>query len=335
MAKTKKVNWGIISTADIGVKKVIPAMQQGELCSISAIASRNEKSAQAAAEKLGIPKAYSSYEQLLEDPEIEAVYIPLPNHMHLPWIRASIHAGKHVLCEKPIVLDPSEIDELQDLQRSSGLLIGEAFMVLHHPRWKRMKELVNSEDIGELRAVSGFFSYFNRDAKNIRNIQDFGGGSIYDIGCYPVLISRYLFGSEPLGVSAVLEFDQEFKIDRLASVLMEFPTGHAMFTASTQLTPYQIIQAFGTRKKYEVPIPFNTPNDRPTQILSHSSDALEPDAVEETFDVCDHYMLQGDAFSRSIREGVPFAGSLENARGNARVLEAVFASAKSRSWVKV
>ncbi len=335
MTKVKKVKWGVLSTAEIGMKHVIPAMQQSQWCDIAALASRDQDAAQRAADSLGIPAAYGSYEQLLEDPEIEAVYIPLPNHLHVKWIRACIEAGKHVLCEKPLVLQAEEINELIDLRDASRLLIGEAFMVLHHPRWNRVKELISQGDIGELRAVSGFFSFFNRDSKNIRNSSDYGGGSIYDIGCYPVVISRYVFGAQPLKVAALLEYDPEFKIDRLSSVLMDFPTGQAMFTASTQLTPYQSVQIFGTRKKYDIPLPFNTPDDRPSQILSHAHDILEPDVVEETFDLCSHYTLQGDAFCRSIREGVPFAGSLEHAKQNAKVLDAIFRAAKSGGWEKV
>ncbi len=335
MAPNKKVTWGVLSTANIGLKKVLPAMMQGKLCSIQAIASRSSESARGAADELGIPRAYGSYEELLEDPDIEAIYNPLPNHMHLEWTKKSIAAGKHVLCEKPLGLNPDEVKELQKLQTKSGLLIGEAFMVLHHPRWKRVKEMVNSGDLGELKVVSGFFSFFNKDAKDIRNRADCGGGGVYDIGCYPTVISRYLFGSNPLRVAAILEYDQQFKIDRLASVLMDFPTGQAMFTVGTQLTPYQMIQVFGTQKKLDIPWPFNTPNDRPVQILSHVNGILDPDVVEETFDITDHYMLQGDAFSKSILDGVGFAGSMENAMGNARTLDAIFRAAKSRNWEKV
>ena len=335
MSKHEKVKWGVLSTADIGMKHVLPAMQQGELCEIAAVSSRSEDKAKQAAEVLGIPKAYGSYEQMLEDPEIEAVYNPLPNHMHLEWTKRCLEAGKHVLCEKPLVVKAEQVQELKELSESTGLLVGEAFMVLHHPRWKRVKELIQAGEAGELRAVSAFFSYFNRDSKDIRNNKEYFGGGMYDIGCYPVVISRYLFGFEPLRVSAVLEADPEFKVDRLASVLMDFPTGQAMFTVSTQLTPYQVVQAFTTKKKFEIPIPFNTPPDRPTQILSHENDILDGDVVEQTFDVCNHYTLQGDAFSRSIRDQVPFAGSLDNALGNAKVLDAVFRAAKSGAWEKV
>ena len=226
----KKVKWGVLSTARIGLTKVLPAMQLGEWSEIAAIASRDGKKAESVARKLRIPKAYWSYEDLLADPEIEAIYIPLPNHLHVPWSIKAAEAGKHVLCEKPISLTVKEAKLLLDARNRTGVKIGEAFMVRTHPQWLRTRDLIRSARIGDLRSIVGFFSYFNRDAANIRNVVDWGGGGIYDIGCYPINTSRFIFGEEPSRVMSLVERDAEFGTDRLASVMLDFPAGQAIFT---------------------------------------------------------------------------------------------------------
>lgn len=336
MGNQKKVKWGVISTAKIGLKHVLPAMQNGELTEIHAIASRNSDKAEKAAAALGIPKTYGSYEALLEDPEIQAVYIPLPNHLHIPWIRKAVEAGKHVLCEKPLVLQPEDIDELDQLQQDSGLIIGEAFMVLHQPRWKRLKEMVHSGALGELRCIQGFFSYNNGNPDDIRNKPEYGGGGLYDIGCYPIVLSRFVFDEEPVRVTGSLQYDQNFKIDMLSSFILEFPDGkQASFIVSTQTSPHQRMEIFGTKNHFELRLPFNTPDDREMQILSHGNDILEPEQVESSFQKINHYTLQGDAFSKAVLEGGGFAGSLKNARGNARVIKAIFNAAEEGRWVEL
>jgi predicted dehydrogenase len=320
----EKVRWGILGAAKIALVKVIPAMQKSELCEISAIASRDPSKSHAAADKLGIPKAYGSYEELLADPGIDAIYNPLPNHLHLPWTRRAAEAGKHVLCEKPIGLNASEARELIAVRDRTGVRIAEAFMVRVHPQWLRTREIVRSGAIGDVRAVNGFFSYDNRDPKNIRNIPEFGGGGIMDIGCYPITMSRFLFGQEPRRVLALLERDPEMGTDRLTSALLDFPAGQASFTCSTQLVPYQKMHAFGTKGRIELEIPFNTPPDRPARIFV--------DGREETFLACDQYTLQGDAFARSILHGDPVPVTLEDAPANMAVIDALFRSAASGNW---
>src|ERR1700675_1859978 len=260
----KKVKWGVLSTAAIGVRKVLPSMQLGEWCEIVAIASRDGKKAESVARKLYIPKAYWSYEDLLADPEIEAIYNPLPNHLHVPWSIKAAEAGKHVLCEKPIGLNVAEARALIAARDRTGVKIGEAFMVRTHPQWLRARELAHSGEIGELRAILGAFSYFNRDAANIRNIPDIGGGAIMDIGCYPIQISRFLFGREPETAAALIDRDLEWQTDRLSSVVLGFRAGHCVFTCSTQLVPYQKIQILGTKGRIEIEVPFNAPPDRKT-----------------------------------------------------------------------
>jgi predicted dehydrogenase len=248
----KKIRWGVLGVAKIATTKVIPAMQRAPNVEVAAIASRNLGKAQAAAEQLGIPQSYGSYEELLADPSVDAIYNPLPNHLHVPWSIRAAEAGKHVLCEKPIALSVAETRDLIAARDKAHVKIGEAFMARTHPQWLRAAELVRSGKIGELRVVSGYFSYFNCDPNNVRNIAAIGGGGIMDIGCYPITLSRMLFLAEPLRVHAFLDRDPEFKTDRLASVILQYPRGHASFTCSTQLVPYQKMHIFGTTGRIEI-----------------------------------------------------------------------------------
>jgi predicted dehydrogenase len=327
---TTKVRWGVLSTAKIGLVKVLPAMQLGQLCEIAAIASRNLSQAQEAAAKLGIPKAYGSYEELLAAPEIEAVYNPLPNHMHIPWTIKAAEAGKHVLCEKPLSMTVAEAKELIAVQKKTGVKIGEAFMVRTHPQWVRIREMITEGRIGAVRSVQSFFSYNNVNPANIRNIPEFGGGALMDIGCYPIHISRLVFGEEPLRVLATIERDPQMKTDRLTSAILQFPSGQAAFTCSTQLVPYQRVNIFGTKGRIEVEIPFNAPDDRPTRILiDDGRDLFGGGVTVETFPVCDQYTIQGDVFSKAIREGDEVPVPLSDAVKNMAVIEAIFNSAES------
>ncbi len=330
------VNWGIISTALIGTEKVIPAMQKSKHCRIQAIASRDLALAKKWAKELGIPKAYGSYEELLADREIEAVYNPLPNHLHVPWSIKAAEAGKHVLCEKPIALDAKEAEQLVAARDRTGKLITEAFMVRGHPQWLRARELVRQGKIGELRAVQGFFSYFLTDPTNVRNMADIGGGGIYDIGCYPIVTSRFLFSAEPTRVVGLIEYDPVLKIDRLSSAILDYPKGQASFMCSTQLVPYQRMQIFGTTGRIEVEIPFNAPPDQPCRIFVDDGSALgDASARAESFPVCDQYAIQGDLFSEAIRSGKPPEFPLESAVQNMRIIDAIFRSAKAGRWEPV
>jgi predicted dehydrogenase len=329
----QKVKWGVLSTARIGINKVIPGMQLGEWCEIVAMASRDGKKAESLARKLRIPKAYWSYEELLADPEIEAIYNPLPNHLHVPWSIKAAEAGKHVLCEKPIGLNVADAKALLAARDRAGVKIGEAFMVRTHPQWLRTRDLIRSGGIGDLRAIVGAFSYFNRDAANIRNVVDWGGGGIYDIGCYPISMSRFIFAEEPSRVMALLERDPDFEVDRLASVILDFPMGQAIFTCSTQLVAYQRMQFLGTKGRIEIEIPFNAPNDRPCRIfIDDGRDVLGGGLSTETFPTCDQYTIQGDVFSLAIRGRGDVPVSLEDAIGNMAVIEAVFRSAETGRW---
>lgn len=329
----QKIRWGVLSTARIGVKQVIPAFQQGKYCEVTAIASRSEERAKDAAGSLEIAKAYGSYEALLQDPDVDAIYNPLPNHMHKDWSVKAMKAGKHLLCEKPVGLTLREVEEMIAARDRYGVQAGEAFMVKTHPQWLEVRDRVKRGEVGELRLIQGMFSYYNADPENIRNIPEMGGGGMWDIGCYCVTMSRFLFGEEPVSVMALLEFDPVMKTDRLGSVLMEFPSGQSQFAVSTQLVPYQRMHMFGTRGHLEVTIPWNAPNDRPCRVTQDEGDKFMEEVTVHTFPVVDQYTLMGDAFSRAILEGTGVSVPLEDGWNNTRALKAIFESAERREWV--
>lgn len=333
---SEKLRWGVLSTAAIGMKKVLPGMQKGQFTSVDAIASRDLKKAREAADKLGIPRAYGSYEDLLADPEIDAIYNPLPNQMHVPWTIKAAEAGKHVLCEKPLSLTVAEAESLLAVRARTGVKIGEAFMIRTHPQWLRTRELIAQGRIGALRAVMGCFSYFNEDPSNIRNHVESGGGALYDIGCYLIQAARIGFAQQPQRVVVSMERDPRFGVDRLTSALLEFEGGQAAFTCSTQFVPYQRVQFFGTTGRIEVEIPFNAPKDKPTRIfIDDGRDPSGTGITVEEFPVCDQYTLQGDAFSRAVLEGGEVPVPLEEAIRNMKVIEALFESARTGGWQAV
>ncbi|MDJ0834111.1 MAG: Gfo/Idh/MocA family oxidoreductase [Gammaproteobacteria bacterium] len=324
-----KVRWGVLSTAKIGVKKVIPAMQQGAYCEISAIASRNLDHAQTVARQLGIASAYGSYDELLADPAIDAVYIPLPNHLHVPWSIKALEAGKHVLCEKPVGLSVAEAEQLLAAARSHPhLKIMEAFMYRFHPQWLRARELVSDGRIGSLQTIDSFFSYYNDDPGNIRNMSDIGGGALMDIGCYSLSLARFIFASEPQRVFGNMELDPEFKIDRLTSGILEFARGTSTFTCSTQMAPYQRVNILGSTGRIEIEIPFNAPPDQPCRIWHQHDGGID----EIVFDLCDQYTIQGDLISRAILDDSEVPTPLQDAVANMQLLEAIIRSAKSGAW---
>lgn len=322
-----KVRWGILSTANIALKKVVPAMQLSSWCEITAIASRDLSRAKEAANELNIPKAYGSYEELLADDSIEAIYNPLPNHLHVPWTLKAAEAGKHVLCEKPIALNADEAKTLIAARDRYGVRIQEAFMVRTHPQWLETRRLIREGRIGELRSIAGFFSYSNPDPANIRNQLELGGGALMDIGCYPITISRWIFELEPRRVLGLIERDPEFGTDNLTTAVLDFPHGHSTFTCSTRLAPYQRMIFHGTEGRIEVLIPFNAPNDRPTQIL------VDDETIE--IRVCDQYETQGSLFSQAIRENGEQPIPLEDAISNMTVIDAVFRSANTNQWEEI
>jgi len=327
------VRWGILGAANIALKKVIPGMRGSALAQVVAIASRDIAKARAAAHELGIPRAYGSYQELIDDPDIDAIYNPLPNHLHVPWSIRAAERGKHVLCEKPIALTAREARELLEVRDRTGVQIGEAFMVRTHPQWHKVREIIASGRIGELRLITGHFSYYRRDPGDIRSRVEWGGGALMDVGCYPITISRWLFGAEPTEVMGLIDRDPDMQVDRLTSGMLRFERGQATFSCATQLVHYQAMQIFGTTGRIDVRIPFNPPPGDECRIFVDDGRDVEGSGIETiTFPPVDQYTLQADRFSEAVRGVGSVPVSLEDAMGNMAVIDALFRSAESRQW---
>ena len=327
-----KVRWGVLSTAKIGTVKVIPGMQKSTSCDMVGIASRSLENAQAAADKLGMRKAYGSYEALLEDPEIDAVYIPLPNHMHVPWAVKAIQAGKHVLCEKPIGLNVEEARRLQEIADSHpNLKVMEAFMYRHHPQWLKAREIVREGGIGTPVTIQSFFSYFNNNPSDIRNNAEWGGGGIMDIGCYPISVSRFILEGEPEKVIASVTRDPEFKTDVVASCMIDFGGLITTCTCGTKLAPYQSVHIHGTEGRVELQIPFNAPPDRPCILWHQKGEEI----TEIEIPTADQYTCQGDLMSQAILNDTEVPTPIADAVANMEVIEAIFRSERSGRWEAV
>lgn len=335
MTSGKKLRWGIISTANIGMAKVTPAIQKSAHSQVIAISSRDLASAEAAARELGISKAYGSYEEMLADPEIDAVYNPLPNHLHVDLTLQAARAGKHVLCEKPMGLNVGDTARLRELPE--GILVTEAFMVRYHPQWQRAREIARSGEIGDVRAVNCVFSYFNMDARNVRNMADIGGGGIMDIGCYAVTAGRYFLEDEPERVVALVDRDPNFKTDRLASVIGDFGGGRQLaFTVSTQLVPHQRFEILGTKGRIEIVIPVNAPADTATALVIDTGLSLDGHlARREIIAPCDQYAEQAEAFALAVLEGKNLPYGIKDAISSMKVLDAIFESEKRGGWAQV
>ena len=327
------LRWGILSTADIARTKVMPGMRKARRCSIVAIASREAGRAEAVAHELGIPRAHASYEALLADPEVDAVYIPLPNHLHAEWSIAAARAGKHVLCEKPLALTAEDAERMIEVASVEGITLMEAFMYRLHPSWRAVAELVASGEIGRLVSVQSWFSYFNDDATNIRNIREVGGGALFDIGCYSVNLSRLLFGAEPRHVSAALVRDPVTGVDVLTSAILTFDNGIATFTCSTRAEDDQRVHIYGTTGRISIGIPFNIPPDRPTEVyVSAGGDPpVAPDTRVLNFEVADPYTVEAERFAAAVLDGRPAPVPPNDAVANLRVIERIFEAAEAAS----
>lgn len=338
MAEAKKVRWGILSTANIGVQKVIPAIMRSPHSEVVAIASRDLARAHTAIAHLGLrshARAYGSYEELFEDANVDAIYNPLPNHLHVPMTLAAARAGKHVLCEKPIAMNAREAEQLRGIP--AGVLVMEAFMVRLHPQWQRAREIVRSGELGDVRAVRAVFCYHNVDPANVRNMADIGGGGIMDIGCYPVVGARFFFESEPRRVVSLVDRDPTFGTDRLASVIADFGHGRQLcFTCSTQASAHQSIEVLGTKGRVEIVIPFNAPPMTPTAILIDAGVSLDGSlSRREIIPAVDQYTEQAEAFALAVLGQRELPYDIEDAILQMRVLDAIFASEKSGAWAEV
>jgi predicted dehydrogenase len=320
-----RLRFGVLGCAAIAVQKVIPAIRRSERCEVVAIASRDADRAASTATDLGIARHHGSYEDLLADPSVEAVYIPLPNHLHAAWTLRAAEAGKHVLCEKPLALDTDEAARMIEGCRQAGVALMEAFMYRLHPMWTRVHDLVTGGSIGELRAIQAFFSYRNLDPENIRNIAAYGGGALMDIGCYPINVARWMFGGEPSSVVGAVRYDPTFGTDVLSSAVLDFGGRHASFTCSTQIEPDQRVHLVGTHGRLLVEIPFNIPPDRPTRIIraAGGDPPVAPGIEVITVAAADPYTVQVDAFAAAIRDGAPMPIPPEDAIGNLAVIERI------------
>ncbi len=328
----KKISWGVLSTSNIAIEKVIPAMQEGAFTSIDAIASRNLDKAKETAKLLNIPKAYGSYEELLNDKDIEAIYIPLPNHMHIEWIEKSLEAGKHVLCEKPIGLNADQVKQLLDLVKNyPDLKVMEAFMFRFNPRWEFVKNNIQNGEIGELKNIHSVFTYYNTDPNNIRNKPEIGGGSLLDVGCYCISLSRFLYQEEPIAVNAAIEYDPVLKTDRLVSGTLKFSKGTASFTCSTQLLNREYADVLGTQGRIEIPHPFIPSKDTESELIL----VKEEETTELLFDKCNQYTVQGDLFSQAILNNTEVPTPLSDAHNNLKVIDALFKSGQEGTWIDI
>ncbi len=313
-----KVKFGIFSTADIAIKQVIPAMLSCKHCEVVGIASRSLEKAQTVANHFQIPNFFGSYQELLNDKSIEAVYIPLPNHLHVEWAIKALKAGKHVLVEKPIAMSSAEAQQLlHEAKKHPKLKIMEAFMYKHHPQWIEVKRMIKNGVIGELKVIQSSFSFFDDNPNSIVNKKEYGGGSLMDIGCYPISVSRFLFDKEPKKVWAAIEYHPEFKIDITALGILEFEQGSTTFFSSIQMIDNQRVQIFGTEGSIEIPIPFSPPNDKVTKIVLVKNNVKE----EIKFEICNQYALQVDAFSLAILEDNKVSTEFEDAINNMIVIE--------------
>ena len=332
---TKKVRWGILSTANIGMQKVTPGIQASAHSEVTAIASRDITKAGAAADKLGIAKAYGSYEELFADPDIDAIYNPLPNHLHVPMTVAAAKAGKHVLCEKPIALSAADAEALRECPPDRIVL--EAFMIRFHPQWERAREIIRSGELGDIRTINAVFTYFNADPNNVRNKADIGGGGIMDIGCYPITAGRYLFEGEPKRIVSLVERDVGFGTDRLASAMADFGGGKQLtFTCSTQTTPHQRVQVLGTSGKLEIVIPFNAPPNERTAITVDTGAPFDGSlARREILPVVDQYTEQAEAFALAVLGEKALPWGIEDAIASMKVIDAIFESEKTGGWAEV
>jgi len=329
---TDKVRWGILGVASIATRRVIPAMQDCERGELVAIASRDTIKAQKAAQQFSIPKAFGSYEELLSDPNIEAVYIPLPNVLHEEWSVKAAEAGKHVLCEKPLTTTVASARRIIAARDRAGVKMSEAFMVRVHPRWLRVRALVRERRIGELRFLHTHLGYFTRDPDNIRN-KSGGGGALLDIGCYAITFARFIFGEEPSRVIGLIESDPEMKTDRLTSGILEFPSGQSTFTCSTQLYYHSQVQILGTEGRIEIDVPLNPSTDAPSRILIDDGNYSQGAGIaSETIPVCNQFTIQADLFSQAVRQGGDVAVPLEDSLANIAAMEGIFRSADSGKW---
>ncbi|MDA8563402.1 Gfo/Idh/MocA family oxidoreductase [Mariniblastus sp.] len=327
------LRWGILSTAKIGIERVIPAILDAENGIVAAIASRNKKNAQEVASRFAIPDAFGSYDELLACNEIDAVYIALPCAMHAEWAVKAANAGKHVLCEKPISLQADQIDLIIEARDRNGVLVSEAFMVTYHPQWHKVRSLLKDGAIGKLRRVQAVFTYNNQDEHNVRNIADLGGGALHDIGVYPAVTTRFATGEEPQRVSASIDRDKKFGTDIYASAVVEFPGFELSMMVSTQLALRQEMSFHGDNGWISVAAPFNAGLYDADVVTLHSADHSSAQAFR--FPGVNQYRLQVEAFARAVADGEEAVFTLEDSKKNQKLIDAIYRAGESDQWKSV
>jgi predicted dehydrogenase len=325
------VRWGVLGVADHFRLRVYVPTRDSESVTIHGIASRQAGKANKAAREFGIPKSYGSYEELLKDDDIEAVFIPLPNHMHVEWIKRTADAGKHILCEKPLAMNAKEASEGIEYAKKKGVMLMEAFMHRFHPQWQRARDLASIGEIGTILSVETLFAYNLTDPQNIRNILIAGGGAIRDVGCYAVNVARFILGREPTRVVSLLKRDPDFKTDILSSCILDFGNARSVFTVATQLYPFQRVDIHGSGGRITIRNPFNIFPDVPVRITVNNAVGKRDLLIGPA----DQYALEFEAFSKALREGKEVPTPPEDALNNQKVLDAVFRSEKTGNWEMV
>lgn len=325
--------WGILSTARIAREQMIPALQASDNGVVFALASRDGAKAREVAARFGIPHAFDSYEGLLASAEVDGVYIPLPTSQHVEWAIKAADAGKHVLVEKPLGLKAGEIAEVIAARDRNKVQICEAFMVVYHPQWIKVRDLVQQGAIGRLRHVQGAFSYFNVDPQNMRNRPELGGGALPDIGVYPTVSTRFVTAREPLRIRANVEFDKTFGTDSYSNIWADFGDFDLTFYVSTQMALRQFMVFHGDKGFIEVHAPFNAGLYEHHRVELHNSTHSE--ATVYRFPGAQQYKLEAEAFARAARGGQERVFTLEESVLNQKVIDAIFAAGKSGDWQEV
>lgn len=327
------LRWGILSTAKIGRTKVIPAIANSATNSVVAIASRDFQSAALCAQELAIAKHYGSYQDLLDDPDIDAIYNPLPNDMHVAWSIAALKAGKHVLCEKPLGLNAADAQLLLEASRAHpNLRVMEAFMYRFHPQWQAVQNWIAEGLIGQVRAVQTVFSYNNHEPNNIRNNPAAGGGALMDIGCYGISVARWIFNTEPVRVVGQLDFHPEYQVDQLALLNMDFNHGAmASVLCGTKTEAGQSVYISGTQGSISIERPFYCIDEEPNTVVVR----IDGEVTRHQFPGQDQYQFMVEAFAASCRNLRDVPTPLSDAVCNMAVIDAAFASAASGQWQSI
>jgi predicted dehydrogenase len=327
----KKLKIGILGTSNHYLKRIVLPLQNTEFCESYAIGSRNIENSESMAQEFNIPMWYGSYQAVLDDPDVDMVYIPLPNHMHKEWVEKCIEAGKPVLCEKPLGMDTGEAQEMTTKAQEAGIPLMEGFMYMFHPMWKHARDIIKTKQIGDVQFIHTAFSYNNPSPTNIRNIPEYGGGALMDIGCYAISVPRFIIGDEPKQVMSLQSTHPVFGTDMHSTAIMDFGGPRATFTVSTAAQAFQKVDIVAAGGSITIHIPFNTYVDVPAQMTV--TDGIGTRTIE--FPASNPYGLMFDAFADAVINNKPLPVSPLDAINNIKVIDAVRKSAKTNNWIKI